>query len=108
MINSIGEIKRGDYFAFTADIADDVTGDPLIGAAELLRCQGRYPSGMLAAEMTISETSTPGTYLFEAPSTDAWIPNTTINFDIEYDGGIDEPSSTDTFSVSVLEDITHD
>lgn len=106
-MQSLGTIKRGDTFAFTADIEDSATGAPLTGAADKLRCQGRhYISRMLKVQLAITETATPGTYLFTAPSTDEWAAGTRLLFDVEYtSAGV--VSSSETFFVNVEEDITH-
>lgn len=105
-LKSIGTIKLGDTFCFSAEITDKATGDPLTGAASKLRCQGRnYLNGDLIAELTVTETSTPGTYLFSAGTTETW--NTVqVLLDIQYTDG-DLISSTETFYVAVEGDITH-
>ena len=106
-MQSIGTIKRGDNFSFTAEIKDGTTGAALTGAADKLRCQGRhYISRMLLAELTVTETVTPGTYLFTASSVNEWEAGTRLLFDIEYtsEGVV---SSSETFAITVEEDITH-
>lgn len=103
-MQSLGKIKRGDTFSFTAELKDNATGEPLTGAADKLRCQGRhYLKDELIVEMAITET-TPGVYLFAAGSTSEWDIKK-ILFDVEYtsDGVI---SSSETFSVEVEADIT--
>ncbi|MEA4972902.1 MAG: hypothetical protein VB119_06935 [Candidatus Metalachnospira sp.] len=108
LMKSIGCIKRGDTFSFTADIVDETTGQPLTGACANLKCQGKYSSGSNfppEVEMSISETSTPGTYLFAANSTDNWVPNSRMLFDIQYSAnGI--ISSSETFYVEIIGDVT--
>lgn len=83
----LGTVKRGDTFAFTVQIRS-ADGEPLIGAADNLKCQGRYYwNEDVLVELTISETETPGTYLFRAGNTDSWLPQKTVNFDIQYSNG---------------------
>jgi len=105
-MKKIGTIKLGDTFSFSAEITDKATGNALTGAASKLRCQGRnYLNGDLIAELTITETATPGTYLFSAGTTETW--NTVqVLFDIQYTDG-DLISSSETFLVQVEGDITH-
>jgi len=107
-LTSLGTIKRGDSFSFTATILDSVTGNPLSGIAGNLKCQGRHHqcSSELLAEMEISETSTSGEYLFVAPSTSNWQPKFDVCFDIQYTGNSGVISSSETFCVSVEGDIT--
>lgn len=106
-MQSLGVIKRGDNFSFSAEIKDGTTGAALIGAADKLRCQGRhYVTRVLLAELMVTETATPGTYLFTAPSVNGWEAGTRLLFDIEYTSeGI--VSSSETFAITVEEDITH-
>ena len=107
-MQSLGTIKRGDTFAFTAGLKDAATGDALTGAAGSLRCQGReYMTDNLITELVITETETLGIYLFATDSTDEWCPGSKILFDIQYssDGKV---SSTETFSVDIESDVTHD
>ena len=108
MIKSIGTVKRGDTFAFTVEMRDGPTGGALVGASDILRCQGRYEwFGEVLAEMNITEKYTPGTYVFRADSTAGLRPGKTVLFDLEYnDGGV--VSSTQTFTEKVEADITYD
>lgn len=107
-MKSLGTIKRGDTFSFTADLKDAATGAALAGAANKLKCQGReYMTDNFITELVITETETLGIYLFATDSTDEWIPGSKILFDIQYtsDGKV---SSTETFSVDIESDVTHD
>lgn len=105
-MKSLGKIKRGDTFSFTAQLKDSISGDLLSGIADNLRCQGRTKSDRLVTEMTISELDS-GAYLFAAPTTDNWSAGFPIFFDIEYaKDGI--TSSSETFFVDVEADITYD
>ena len=106
-MQSIGTIKRGDTFSFTAEIKDSVTSLALTGAASKLKCYGRhYLTNQLITELTVIE-KTSGIYLFSADSTADWEVGVKILFDVEYtsDG---MTSSSETFSVNVEEDITHE
>ncbi len=107
-MKTIGTIKCGDTFSFTAALVDEATGDPLTGVARKLKCNGSYsPDGDdVLAEMAVSETSESGTYLFAAPDTEEWIPDSSVYFDIEYTAEDGHISSTETFYVKVKEDVT--
>ncbi|WP_089610097.1 hypothetical protein [Dehalobacterium formicoaceticum] len=105
-MKSLGKIKRGDTFSFTAELKDNVTGDVLTGIADKLRCQCRTNgTHKLIDEMVIAEI-TPGTYLFSAGQTDDWGAGFRLLLDIEYtyDNVV---SSSETFFVDVEADITH-
>lgn len=105
-MESIGFVKRGDTLSFTAEMVDDSTDEPLTGIAEYLKCQGKYElNSDVILEMTISETSEPGTYLFEAPSTSDLIPGNQILFDIQYSKDTITASSV-TFYITVVGDVT--
>ena len=105
-MQSLGIIKRGDTFAFSARIVDKVTLLPLTGIASSLECHGRYATdGDLVVSMVVTETATPGVYLFSAPSTDNFTPNETIFFDIQY-SSLDIVSSSVTFNLKVEGDFT--
>ena len=98
--------KRGDTFSFTAEISDGES--PVTGAAEKLRSQVRKKfDRKFVAELVVSETETPGTYQFlHDGSTQGWVATEHV-IDIEYtDAGI--VTSSDTFDLSVIEDVTHD
>ena len=107
-MQTIGTIKRGDTFSFTASLTDCATNNSLIGATANLKCQGKYNVLDITpiVIMTISETSILGTYLFVAPSTEVWRPNCDIYFDIQYTNNNNIVSSTETFYVHVEGDVT--
>ena len=96
-------IKRGDTFAFYADIKD-AEGSPIEISAQNIRCQFRDNSDKLVSELTTSATDTPGKYLFTEESTGSW-PVGILQSDIELtiDGVI---TSSETFSISVEKDVT--
>lgn len=101
------EIKRGDTLAFIVQVADEV-GDPLVINAADIRSQLRkLGSGVLVDEFKISGTETPGEYLFEAQADTADYPVATLEADIEFtrDG---VKKSSQTFSIVIKEDITHE
>lgn len=105
-MTSLGTIKRGDTFVFTADITDEATSAALTGAAAKLKCQGKYKdTSTVLVEMAVAETVTAGTYSFTATSTAAWVVGRMVEFDIQYtsDGRV---SSTDTFYVYIEGDVT--
>jgi hypothetical protein len=104
---SLGTIKRGDGFSFSASITDKATGDPLTGAAADLKCQGKYEyDDDVLVDMVITETATEGTYLFAAPDTSEWVPGVNVEFDIQYQPAGAKPSSSKTFTVTVERDVT--
>jgi hypothetical protein len=105
-MQTLGIIKRGDTFAFTADLTDTATTLPLTGAAADLRCEGRhYMTDTLICEPAVAETVEAGTYLFTVADTTEWEPGARIYFDIEYtDGAV--IASTETFYCDVEADIT--
>ena len=59
------QIKRGDTFAFFADINDE-SGNPMVTEVSNLRCQVRDSVDKLYDIMTVAATETPGKYLFTA------------------------------------------
>jgi len=108
-MKSIGTIKRGDTFSFTANLVDSISKTPLTGMADNLRCQGRHiKTNELIVEMNIEETETPGTYLFTAGSTDNWEVNSIILFDIQYTSDTGQIASSETMGLQVKGDITRD
>lgn len=108
-MKSIGTIKRGDTFSFTANLVDSISKQPLTGIADQLRCQGRYMKNKnLVTELTIEETEIPGTYLFFAGGTDDWEIGSIILFDIEYTSATGQVASSETMGLKIKEDITYD
>jgi len=107
-MTSLGKMKRGDTFSFYAKIKD-ASGDPLALAADKITSQVRGSSGdTLYADLTVAESATVGTYLFTALPvvTVLWPDGEKLLIDIQMDDD-DVISSTETFSVKVLKDITH-
>lgn len=106
MSESLGTHKRGDTFAYVAEIVDGES--PVTGAEEKLRSQVRRKFDMkFIAELVVSETETPGMYQFLCNnSTQGWDAAEYV-VDIEYaDNGV--IVSSDTFDLVVVEDVTHD
>jgi hypothetical protein len=103
------EIKRGDTFAFYANITDEL-GDPLVTDVANIASQIRDTLYNLVAELTVATTETPGRYLFTAPSTDAWPAESrgwaTLYMDIQLNVG-GQVSSSDTIEIRVMKDVTY-
>lgn len=103
------KIKRGDTFAFYADIKDN-DGSPLVTNIGNIRSQIRDTSYQLVTELKVTATGTNGRYLFKADSTDTW-PNYTwgentllMDIELSIDGSI---SSSDTVEIKVIKDVTY-
>ena len=104
-MDSRGTHKRGDTLSFT-DALTDENDAAIIGAEAKLACQMRTSGGTLIDSFTITEI-TPGTYKFDAQGDTSKYPIGTHLLDIEYtDPGV--VSSTDTFSITIAPDQTHD
>ena len=101
-INKI-PIKRGDTFAFYANITIDGT-TPLVTEVENIRSQIRTAVGALVADLTITTTANLGEYLFKSTTTEDWAIGThQMDIEINIDGFI---SSSDTIFVEVSKDVT--
>ena len=98
-------VKRGDSFGFSNTVSD--TNGPITGIANRLKCQLRdSPRGKLIEEMAITESGTPGTYIFRAGDTTTW--PTIVYFDIQYTNADGIIKSTETYCLSIGEDVTHE
>ena len=102
-------IKRGDTFAFYANMTEEL-GQPLITDIANLRSQIRDKKHTLIEELTIASTGTAGQYLFTATDTNVWLPQgysiRNLIMDIEMNtGGI--ISSSDTINIEVTKDVTY-
>ena len=101
-------IKRGDTFAFFANMTDE-SGDPLITDVANIKSQIRDASDNLISDLSVATTETSGTYLFTASSTDNWPTelwgDTRLLMDIEIniEGQV---NSSDTIDVMVAKDVT--
>lgn len=100
-------LKRGDTLSFIVTRKDD-QGQPLTGDASKLKSQLRTREDKLAAEFSITETETPGDYLFkvDAQTTKDFRPGE-LYFDIEYRDD-DIVYSSETMTVNVIKDVTRD
>lgn len=104
-MQTLSPFKRGDTFSFIAAIAS-TSGTPLTGAASNLLCQIRNKVDKLYSDLTITETSTPGSYLFITNDTLDWTCGTDLYLDIQYTvGGI--VTSSETIIIPVEKDVTH-
>ena len=102
-------IKRGDTFAFYANMTDEL-GQPLITDIANLRSQIRDKKHVLIEELTIAATGAAGQYLFTATDTNIWLPqgysSRSLIMDIEMStGGI--ISSSETINIEVIKDVTY-
>ena len=110
-MKSLGDFKRGDTFAFYANLKDKSTGLPIDVGAEFVKSQIRSPQGKIYASLLVSKNSlVEGQYLFQASSivTKTWpasVNGVELHIDIEFivDG---KTSSTETFNVIVKQDVT--
>lgn len=100
-------VKKGDTLAFIVKRMDK-DGNPLAGDAAKLRSQLRSSKDVLIAEMVITETETPGSYLFQVSATKtATMDVGNYVFDIQYKDG-DLVKSSETFQVRIEKDVTRD
>ncbi|MDD3039750.1 hypothetical protein [Bacteroides sp.] len=95
-------IKRGDTFDFSCILTDDA-GTPLSGKALNIKCEIRDVEKTLLKSFTITESDTPGTYLFRSGTAD-WQKRQAY-MDIQYteDGII---VSSETILIVLREDVT--
>jgi len=103
-------IKRGDTFAFYANIADEL-GEPLVTDIANLKSQIRDKKHALVEDLTISTTGTEGQYFFTATNTDGWLilgyDNRDLIMDIEMRlGGV--TTSSETIEIKVTKDVTYE
>lgn len=103
-MKSLEPVKRGDTFTFIAIINDRVTQEPLTGITDKLKAEIRTSVGSKISDLIITETETPGTYVFKCADTKTW-PITTIYTDIQFtDEGI--VTSSETIEIPVEKDVT--
>ena len=97
-------VKKGDTLAFLVRRTND-DGTPRTGEALNLKSQVRNKD-ILVGEFTVTETITPGDYLFEisADDTSKWTVGK-YNFDIQFTNGTFVQSS-DTFTIVIEKDVT--
>ncbi len=104
-MQTLSSFKRGDTFSFIAAIAS-TSGTPLTGAASDLLCQIRNKADKLYCDLTITETQTPGSYLFITSDTLDWPCGVDLYLDIQYTTG-GTVSSSETIIIPVEKDVTH-
>ena len=104
-MKTLPNFKRGDTFAFIATIRDQI-GDPITGVSANLRSQVRDKMGFKYADLSVSETETPGSYLFQVQDTTSWPADTSIYTDIEYTDGQGTITSSETIEIPVVKDVT--
>ena len=102
-------IKRGDTFAFYANITDEL-GQPLITDIANLKSQIRDRNYVLVETLAIATTEIEGQYLFTAADTNTWFVqrygSRSLIMDIEMStGGV--ISSSDTIDIEVTKDVTY-
>lgn len=99
--------KRGDTFAFTANITDN-NGDAVTGKEGNLRCQVRDKCDRLFATLTATETGTSGRYIFRtSESTSSWELKT-LFMDIRYTSDDGIITSSETIEINVVKDVSHE
>jgi hypothetical protein len=104
-MQTLSSFKRGDTFSFIAAIANS-SGTPLTGEASNLSSQIRNKSDKLYATLTITETTTLGSYLFLTNDTLDWPCGVDLYLDIQYTkGGV--ITSSETIIIPVEKDVTH-
>jgi hypothetical protein len=104
-MQTLPSFKRGDTFSFIAAIAS-VSGTPLTGEASNLLCQVRNKADKLYSDLTITETTPSGSYLFITNDTLDWPCGTDLYLDIQYTkSGI--VTSSETIIIPVEKDMTH-
>ena len=102
------EIKRGDTFAFYANMTDE-TGAALVTDPLNITSQIRDTAYQLVSELTVAGTEIPGRYLFTATSTDTWPTEIwgsvklLMDIQISISGVI---TSSDTVEIAVIKDVT--
>lgn len=95
-------IKRGDTFGFSLTLSS--AGVVLVGKATNFKCQIRDCNKALICDVVISESDTPGTYLFRAENTSNWA-KSKFYMDIQYtEDGI--TVSTETVMITLVNEVT--
>lgn len=101
-------IKRGDTFAFYANITDEF-GEPLLVSVDKLKSQVRDTNYKLIAELVIATTEVGGRYLFTAAETNTWPSEPgsgkVLLMDIEINNG-GQINSSRTIEINVVKDVT--
>lgn len=80
-------IKRGESIVWTV-VATDDNDQPIIGLEEHMKAQIRTMVGAQhVADVLISTTGEPGTYLFDGGDTELWTPGVSLVMDVRYENG---------------------
>ena len=110
-MQSIGNLKRGDTFAFVAQLTG-ADGEPLVGAVSKLRSQVRTSRDALLLELEVSEYVDPatgmvvdGSYVFKSAVATDTLPLGHHLFDIQFTDGT-TVTSTETVELNVVGDVT--
>lgn len=104
MSANFGELKRGGTLAFYAALKDE-SGNPITGSTAYLTSQIRTRSDKLIDTFTITETDTPGTYLFKAGDTSAY-PLGELDMDIKFSNG--SVSFSGDYTMTIVRPQTHE
>lgn len=100
------EFKRGDTMEFRGVVT--YLGAPFAGQTANIRASLRTLADALLANFTITETLTPGTYLFSIPhTTTAGFPVGVAEMDVECTVG-GKRSSSVTMRINIIKDVTRD
>jgi len=100
------KLKRGDTLALSCTLADNGVAVDLTGWA--VKAQLRTPDGALVNELTYTVVNAAaGQYaLSSTGATTAWPVNTTLEGDIQYTSPAGVITSSETFQVQMVKDIT--
>ena len=110
-MKSLGNFKRGDTFAFYANLTDKSTGEKITYDVSAFKAQVRNPQGKLYGTLTVAKNElVVGQYLFSTTSevTSTWpatIDGVELHIDIEITVN-EVKTSSETFSVIVKQDVT--
>lgn len=99
------EFKKGNTLSITLPITDNA-GNPLIGEVEKLTSQIRDLEDKLYADLVITESSVPGSYIFETSETNGF-PIGFLYMDVKYDYTDEKSINSETIVINVLQAQTH-
>ena len=100
--------KRGDTLTILV-VRKDSEGDPMTGDALKLKAQLRTATDKLLADFAITETAVLGTYELSIPSSVAKTFEIGMAYwDLQYNDGAGNISSSDTVEIEILKDITYE
>jgi len=98
-------IKQGDTFGYPFSMADSA-GNPITGIAGKLKSQIRDVRDNIISETTITETSTPGTYLLTAVENSAQWPIAGCVTDIRYTDSQGMSDSIKTIGIRLAKEVS--